>query len=593
MFRGFARCAPATVLLSLAFGFTGFAEMGPRIGPEKKVIKAGQDMPDAVYVRGHIGEMERLPFDGIVIDPAAEIDGKKERLWLRWWAPDVMPDTWLQPTVENLKATRFDKFTDNFLWLSSQSQHARAPGWWDDPAFDTITANMALAARAARDSGIKGLFLDVEQYGGMAWSPYMMRFDYPNAHAQEKAMLSRGLIERVHTWAEFEEGARKRGTEMMKAMCAVYPGITLIVIPGLHQMARARVGKGQHSCPDEPLEGLASSDYGLLAAFGDGLLEGAAPSATVVDGFEDSYPYTLNNRFAQARKRIQEAAEVSALPGLYREKTKAGFGIMLDFEHGMRGWNTLAESFGSNHFTPVDFGNALYFGLLHSDRYVWIWNELGGAVFWNTTSDPAVTPNVPEAYLDAMAKARDPRDLDTGRDDGGLEQLPVPCSAKDLPDYGDEATYAPLNGRYEIVASLPATWKFLADEEALGFNLGFTDPQTDVSNWGSIEVGEYLQQRGKRFRGIAWYRCSFDVPKTVEGNHVCLLFGGVSARHVWVNGQWCDYAVESSVLIVDFTAHAKFRHDNVVVVPILTDGRSPCGIYKSVKLATLRASGTH
>lgn len=575
-------------MLYLVLGIAAFAETGPPIGPEKKIIKVGQDMPDAAYVCGHIGEIERLPFDGIVIDPIAEFDGKKERLWLRWWAPDAIPDAWLKPTIENLKATRFSKFTDNFLWLSSQSQHKPAPGWWDDQAFETITANMALAAQVARDSGLKGLFLDVEQYGGMAWSPYMMRFSYPDAHAQEKAMTAHGLIDRIHSWEEFAAGARKRGKQIMEAMCGVYPGITLIVIPGLHQAAKERIGAGTPLCPDERLDGVASSDYGLLAAFGDGLLEGATPQATVIDGFEDSYPYTLNSRFLMAQERAEKGMEVSAVPALYKARMKVGFGLMLDYEHGMRGWNTIPERFYSNHFTPADFGNALYFAMLNSDRYVWIWNELSGAVFWQSTPDQTAQPNVPAEYLAAMVQARNPRDLNTGRDTGHIGRMPAPGSAKDLPGDGDDATFSPLNDRYEAFTALPTKWRFFADEEALGFTLGFANPQTDVSTWDTLEISDYMQCQGKQFRGIAWYRCSFVVPKNLEGKKVLLLFGGVSARHVWVNGQWCDYAVESGVLISDFTVQAKWGQDNVVVVPIFTDGCSPGGIYRGVKLATLR-----
>ena len=569
-------------LLVVILGVSAVAEIGPQIGPDKKIIKVGQDMPDAAYVREHIREMERLPFDGVVIDPTAEIDGEKERLWLRWWAPEAVSEEMVEATVQDLKATPFTRFTDNFLWVSSQSQHKPAPGWWDDEAFETITANMALAARVARDSGLKGLLLDVEQYGGMAWSPYMMRFSFPDAHAQETNMFSRQLIDRIHTWDEFAAGARQRGREIMSAMCAVYPDVTLLVIPGLHQVAKEDIGR------DTSLEGLASSRCGLLAPFGDGLLEGASPQATIIDGFEGSYPYTLNKRFVQARARVERAVDVSAVPELYKERVNAGFGLMLDHNHALRGWHTDPESFGRNQFTPVDFSNALYFAMLNSDRYVWIWNELRGAVFWQPGRHPDVTPNVPDEYLAAMAQARNPRDLNTERDNREAERMPIPESATELPGYSDEATFGPLSDHYEIAADLPRQWLFFADDEMLGFHLGYALPETDVSNWDTIEIGDYFQRQGKRFRGIAWYRCAFHVPKHLEGKKVVLLFGGVSANHVWVNGRWCDYAVKNGVRIPDFTSQAKFGQDNVVVVPIFTNG-APAGVYKSVKLATLRS----
>jgi len=570
-----------------------FAETGPPIGPDKKIIKCGQDMPDARYLRQHIREMERLPFDGVVIDLTAEVDGKRERLWLRWFGPELIGEELLAESIADLKATDFKRFTDNFLWISSQSGHKPAPSWWDDEAWEKIVANMTLAAHVARECSLKGILLDVEQYGVRAWSQYMMRFDFSDPHVQELAMVRRGQIERAHTYDEFASAARKRGRDIMQAMCDEYPDITLLVIPGLHHTAKRRIGRGQYKVPDEELEGLASSDYGVLAPFADGLLEGAGPRAVIIDGCEDTYPFTLNKRFADARATIENARDTSAVPDLYRHKMKIGFGLMLDYEYALYGWHTEAKELTRNHFSPLDFENALYFAMLNSDRYVWIWNELKGAVFWEDSRGSGAKPNVPKAYLNAIKRARNSRDLDARRDSTAARRMPVPESVAAAPGYDPEKLFEPLKADYDFVADLPCEWLFFADEEALGFREDYTKPDTDLSDWKPIPIGDYFQRHGHRFRGIAWYRTTFHVPKNLEGKNVCIIFGRVNAHHTWVNGRWSDYAVKAGCLIVKPHNRKpnedpiRFGEDNLLVVPVITDGR-PAGITAPVKLAVER-----
>ena len=596
-------CAAVLCLTVLTAAVPAFAEMGPRIGADKKVIHYFQYWPDAAYCHANIRAMERLPFDGIAIWPTAEIDGKRERIWFRWFNPERITEELVADTIRDLKATEFRTFTDSFIQMAAQCGPLGAPGWWDDAAWEAITSNMTLAARIAKECSLRGIMLDVEQYGA-AESPYKYRFNYPYAHAEEKKLLDSGQIDRAHTWAEFTMAARQRGRQIMSAMCAVYPDITLTSIAGLHELAKRRIGDGRGFCPGEKLEGLASSDYGLLAPFADGLLDGAGPEATIVDGLEGTYAFTLNKRFRQARADVENAFDVSAVPELYRKRINVAFGLMADFDFRSRGWHSDPQNLARNHFTPVDFGNALYFAMLNSDRYVWVYSELDGAVFlenvygyWQDPKEHA-KPTVADEYLIAMERARDARDLNTTRDNSAAESAPVPESAAELPGYGAEETFAPLLAKYEIIADLPEEWLFYADAESLGqTRLDYAKPDTDLSEWRPIRIGEFFQRQGYRFRGIAWYRCSFHVPKKLEGSNVYLLFGGVSTVHVWVNGTWCDADVESGVLCVSITpppglhrGKARFGEENIVVVPIMTDG-SPAGIYKKpVKLAVLKLS---
>ena len=569
------------------------AEQGPKIGPEKKIIKTGQDMPDALYCREHIREMERYPFDGVTIDLQADTGDGLKRLAFRWWAPEEITRELLQDSIDALKATAFRRFTDNFLWISTQSEPLPAPSWLDDDGFAKIKANMVLAATIAKECGLKGIFIDIEQYGGMKWSRWMQRFCYPYAHSQEPGMLARSLVERVVPYEEYADAARLRGREIMSAMCEVYPEITILVLPGIHQVAKERIGIGARQyCPDEGLEGLASSDHGLLAPFGDGMLEGMSDQATLIDGHEKSYAYTLNKRFVHGRREIEEAFDISAVPDLYRERIKVAFGLMLDNRYNVRGrFYTDPDDFVNNHFTPSEWGNALYFSMRNCDRYVWIWNELRGAVFFDSPSRASevqeeLKANVPDQYVLAMKRARNAREMDAGRDNAAAERMPIPRPASEMKGYSDEETFAPLEAEYEIVADLPKEWLFLKDDEALGIGW-YTAEDWDDSDWDKIEIGDFFQRSGYRFRGIAWYRCRFDVPKELEGRNVCLLFGGVSTNHFFVNGHWLNREQKNGVWIADFTKWARFGEKNLVTLGIVTTG-APAGVYKPVKLAVKR-----
>lgn len=562
------------------------ADTGPRIGTDKKIIKTGQDRPTPAYLRDHVAEMERLPFDGLAI--ALERPGDEERhlrrLEYQWWQPRPIEQQVHEDTVAVLAPVPFSRFTDNFLWISTQSRFEPAPSWTDEEAFAAIRRNMVLAARIAKDAGLKGIFVDVEQYGGMRWSRWMMRFNYPYAHSQEPGMVARGLIDRVVPFEEYVDATRARAREIMAAMCAVHPDITVIVLPGLHQVALERVGTGRHFVPDEALPGLAGSDCGLLAAFGDGLLEGMSERATLVDGYEGSYAYTLNKRFVAGRRRTEQAVRASAVPELYRARMKVGFGLMLDNRYNVRGgWHSDANDFHANHFTPMEWGHALYFGLLNADRYVWIWNEKNGAVFFPDAGSDGPPANVPEAYHDAMRAARDPRPLDAGRDNARALAMPVPA---DGPDYDEAATYGPLAGAYEIVDELPETWRYLADDESLGIGY-YTALDLDESGWTTIRTNDFLQRLGQRFRGLAWFRCRFHLPARLEGQQVCLLFGGVSTNHFHVNGRWLQREQKHGVWIVDFTEVARFGQKNLVALSVVTQGDAG-GLYAPVKLAVKR-----
>ena len=253
----------------------------------KKLIWWGWGSPDAKKFHERIGELEQLPFDGVVVEPvhwlpetptpfekrnsddrAADTD--EQRKWFRrldWmtWAKDPIPEEWMTETRRLLADTKPQKLTDNFLRFNVTAFNRTGRGTideyvdWFEPEFDSsVLKNARLFARTAREAGLTGLMLDTEMYLGD-----QQIFNYATARYRDE-----------RAFKDYEARVREGGRRFMEALCAAYPDIT-VIITFTTQMA---VSQGD----------LSQFHYGLLPAFCDGLVAGAHAEAMLVDGYEYS-----------------------------------------------------------------------------------------------------------------------------------------------------------------------------------------------------------------------------------------------------------------------------------------------------------------
>ena len=150
---------------------TSSTRMGPAIPTDKKILGFAPDLVDTAYLRTHIGELERIPIDGVflAVHPDAKTVGTGD-LYLgrinlasgeRYKREDY------RRAIADLTATGFTRFTDNFIDFSLCARNAY--DWFDDK-----------------------------------WSIY----------AENAAVL-----------------AHRRGREFMRAVADVYPDITIIMHP--------------------------------------------------------------------------------------------------------------------------------------------------------------------------------------------------------------------------------------------------------------------------------------------------------------------------------------------------------------------------
>ena len=180
---GISLLAATLILCQSASG----SELGAAVSSDKKLIALATNnhAVSPAYLRQHVKEMEKqFPLDGLVICVyydtwAAEAGPRKqaERSRLKtgqevmFFGGRQFTRDDFQQELNDLKATEFKKFTDNFILLTTTERGAHWTGKVEhgnldgfDPGWKRIAENGEVAAWIAREAGFKGIFLDAEQY---------------------------------------------------------------------------------------------------------------------------------------------------------------------------------------------------------------------------------------------------------------------------------------------------------------------------------------------------------------------------------------------------------------------------------------------
>ena len=335
----------------------------------KKLIEFGWDEPDTAFLRQHIGEMEKTPFDGCVFHVMyAKPDGGTGSFTWECWSKRTFTETELKGALDDLKATRTTRFTENFLRFNTTPADI---DWFDD--FSAVLANAALAARLAREGKCRGLLFDIEQYNAQLF----------NYREQRDA--------KTKSWDVYAAQVRLRGREVMEAFQKGFPDLVVFLTFG-YSLPWAQSGGGKAP--------LADCSYGLLAPLMDGMVEEAKGRTRIVDGHELSYGYKDTTRFAVAYKTMKEGLlPMVADAKKYREFISLGFGIWLDHDWRKAGWDT--NDVTKNFYTPAAIEASVRTALEVADEYVWLYSETPR--WWSAEGKPV---KLPEAYDAALRRAR-------------------------------------------------------------------------------------------------------------------------------------------------------------------------------------------
>ena len=360
-------------------------ETGPAVSKDKKLIAWICDQVDAAEMRRRAAEMQQIPFDGVVITVRPDASSETVGRYSGWFGGRRHSRDEFKQAIADLKEAGFRGLTDSFIDFETTVRHDPAPEEanldWFDPNWSVVADNSAVAAYVAKEGGLKGLFLDLEGYGG-GLGLWRFPFDY-----DAYVMLAKEAGKTPRTFDECVAQIRRRGREFMQAVTAVYPDITIVVIGDT---------------------GWASGP--LVPAFVKGMLE-VRGAATIVDGIEQGYPLMTHGEFSQ----IRQSAQGRQTSKLY-EGMEYGFGVWWD-KPGPTGWHTDPKDFNKNHRSPERLEHALYNAFTVSDRYVWLYGGCTMAHYpsaWWHSSFPRAAHYVKpmqQAYLDAFKNCRKPHDL--------------------------------------------------------------------------------------------------------------------------------------------------------------------------------------
>lgn len=250
------RGAVVLAVVGLA-ALSGLAGSAPLPFNAKKVIYFGWDTLGASTedVYRNREKFAATGFDGI----AMPVDGKGIRgravISPKAWAYQDFSET--IPKVREMVALKGLRESYAMVYWMSRPRL----GWGDDAAWSRFEANMRVLCRVAKDAGLKGLFIDHEDYTGkplFKWSP------------DEDA-----------SYDETVKLARRRGAQIFRAMFEAFPEGRIIHDRGLLQNEQEVYS---HNAP-EALR--VRGD--LWTAFLNGAIEALPPGGRFSDGNEASY----------------------------------------------------------------------------------------------------------------------------------------------------------------------------------------------------------------------------------------------------------------------------------------------------------------
>lgn len=333
--------------------------------PQRKIVEFSHvtsvdDVPYPSVVQKHIREMEKMPFDGLIFRLREYNHISDIRLW---------KNADLKPQIDTLAQIEWGKFTDNFLFLYVTDKWNM--NWFNDDQWSNIVKNMRLISEAAKAGKCVGICLDVEPYGDGI-------FQYPGLNDKYASK----------SFPEVASKVRQRGTEFIKAVQTEMPKMKLLqffqmaVYESLFDIIDLKEREEKLYTHSSTSARLKSTFYNpwhtnlsLAYPFFLGMLEGAGPGITFIDGNEGSYYYEEPEQFYRAYQTIKNRSLTMIPEGLrakYKTQVDVGTSVYMN--------QILGRYRGSAvNFSPEDrlrfFEHNLYYALQTSDEYVWFYSD--------------------------------------------------------------------------------------------------------------------------------------------------------------------------------------------------------------------------
>ncbi len=310
----------------------------------KKLIHCGWDQYGGQYLERHYSRLESfMPYDGLAITLAIR-DSEGKQIGRSGWCWNNQAWSWdnLRADVEALQRCDFKRFKHNFIYTGANGNSKLAPDYFIDEHWEAVADNMALMARAAKQSSCVGLIFDPESYTSF-------KFTYDSKSGK--------------SYAETADMARKRGAQVMAALAREYPDMHILFYWLL----------SMSSLSSDP-SALERAGYGLYPHFINGLLDAMPAEMTLIDASENGYWYKNKGSFLSTYQAVHSAACPNLDPRhkeKYRRQVLSGFGIYLDSHVRRSGYSVPPIDGSQLRAFRYQLSNALQ----TADKYVWLYGE--------------------------------------------------------------------------------------------------------------------------------------------------------------------------------------------------------------------------
>lgn len=324
------------------------------------LIKHGWDIPNISFVASNAASMERMPFDGAVMQMDNGLSSAVQN-------QEPVTHEAFRSALAPLADVDFTSLKHNFLIVYSTPAGSIFDDW------STPLSNYTNVARAANEAGFEGIFLDNEEYFGSALND--------DDNCTDGRAVDQCRIQAFHRGQQVTNAIRS-GWSDAKVFIAHGPYIgeaetsDYLEAHGMsfNDVSRTNVLRGDFSA------GIASATVGNNAQYIDG---GQVYSARTLQNFRDLKSWQEEGSLTPGSLvpedlRPQWAASASAAFGVYD------------------------ASGSSPPMTPGVWETTLTNALHTTDRYVWAYTEKHD---WWGTGHP--NTSVPTAWVTATRQARD------------------------------------------------------------------------------------------------------------------------------------------------------------------------------------------
>ncbi len=332
----------------------------PRYNTNKKIVEHGWGFLKPAQIRDNMASLSKRPFDGLTICTKwpQYSPGFNQSIFY----PYPVSEAYME--LDTLASINWSSnLTDNFLWFWIAG-YERAD-WFSDADWEIVTDNCKRISKANAVARTKGIFFDPESYDGNTTWVYNTTL-YPS-----------------QTLEQVEAKVRQRGIEFIQALETHSPDIKIFCTLGW-------IGPYTGS-PNHKYKNRQETIYCLLAAFCDGMLEGATGQTTIIDGNEIGYyyPYTYNWHYAPgAYDRISENLFIASdLKSKQETNMQVAHGLYYSWYKPM-----------SDPEMQKKLEHHVYEELLCSDEYMWFYSEeVESEAFWLNPFPPETEAAVTSA----------------------------------------------------------------------------------------------------------------------------------------------------------------------------------------------------